>query len=88
MTAPTNEQFRAKLLELPIPVKDVKVYGSAPQIMVTARSEDAVRQWALVLGKLCATVRPYKRSIDYNKVNTGRRLAPDSHIVWRVWATV
>ncbi len=85
MTTP-QDGMRAALDSFGLASEEIKVYGS--QVMITARGEATAEQWRNVLAKFCSTVRGPTRSIEYNKIDTGRRLAPDSHTVWIVWGTV
>lgn len=81
-----QRRMEAKLAEAGIPAKEIRCYGS--QVMITAWSEDAAERWRELLGHFCRTVRPVRRSLDYNQVNRRTALRPTTHRVWRVWGTV
>ncbi len=87
MSGPTTQEaMKATLESLPLAAEEIKVYGQ--QVMITARGEATADKWRAVLAKFCSTVRGPTRSLTYNQIDTGRRLAPDSHTVWLVWGTV
>jgi hypothetical protein len=56
-----QEKMKAKLESLPIPAKEVRVYGS--QIVVTTYTRDAAEKFAAVIAKF-ATVRSIIDSVD------------------------
>jgi len=83
---PTPQQkMKAALSATGLPYHEIECYGS--QIVVTTLAQNTANKWALLLGRF-ATVRGQSKSRDDNKVNTGRRLTPDSHVVYRVFAAV
>jgi hypothetical protein len=81
-----QEAMRVKLETLPIPSKEIKVYGS--QIMITAHCENTARKWHSVLSKLSPASLRIGRGTDYAKENKGTNLCPSTIEVWRVWASL
>ena len=83
----TQEKMQAKLGELGIPAKEIRVFGS--QILITARSLKAAQKWARTLARF-AKVRGIGQGVDYNQDQSGRQLAarPVTHTVWRVSAYI
>ncbi len=80
-----QQRMKAALESLDIPKKEIEVYGS--QIVVTAWSESAVKQWASVLARF-ATFRGIVHTIDYAKENKGTCLMPSVVQVWRAYARI
>lgn len=86
-TTPTEtmqDRMKARLAQVGIPAREIKVYGS--QIVITCLSSSAAEKWAVVLRKF-ATVRAIaKESLDEtaeSRPNEKRYVR-----VWRTWATI
>jgi hypothetical protein len=81
-----QETMKKKLEELPIPSKEIRVYGS--QIMVTCWSLAAAKKWHGVLRKLSPERLRIGPGTDYAKENKGTNLLPSTIQVYRVWASL
>jgi hypothetical protein len=80
-----QETMKQKLESVGLPYKEIKCYGS--QIMITAHSEGAAKQWAGILAKF-SRVRGMVTSVDHAKVNKNTVMKPSLVQVWRVWSTI
>jgi hypothetical protein len=79
-----QEQMKAQLEALPLPRREVQVYGR--QIVITCHSEQAARKWGGVLAKF-ATVKGYTKAFEPNKEQHGTRLI-ERHEEHRVFARI
>lgn len=85
MTETPQAKMKARLEEMGIAYKEIEVYGS--QIVVTAWSASAAKQWTELLAKF-SKVRGSTRSLDQVKVNTDPRRNRSYVTVYRVFARV
>jgi len=81
----SQEKMKQKLLNLGIPAKEIKCYGS--QIMVTVIGKETSEKWQMILNNFCSRVLSSK-TIDYAKENKGTCLNPTVVDVYRVWGTI
>lgn len=87
-----QKAMAATLGKLGIPAKRIEVYGS--QIMITAWSEGAAREWASALSafsKVRAVIRSREENSDISKTlkaNPGLTVSRLYHEVWRVAAVI
>lgn len=83
-----QQKMRKTLEALPVPHKQIDVYGN--QIVITSWSADAANKWAGILARF-AKVRGVIRSVDYAKEDTQARrstLGPATVDVWRTFAVI
>lgn len=78
-------KMKALLEKLPIPSKEISVYGS--QIVITSFSRDAAEKWAITLSEF-SMVRAVVESRDDAKENKNTTLLPSTVKVWRTFATI
>lgn len=85
-TAPTIQQrMKAKLEQVGLPYKEVKVFGG--QIIITSHCRDTAERWSSVLAKF-ARVQNVLEAIDDAKVNKNTTLRPSKVTVWRTYARI
>jgi hypothetical protein len=82
----TTEALLAKLLELPIPRRQIDVYGS--RIVVTCRGESSARKWATVLARFAKVEAVALRSLDLAKKNKNTVITPSRVRVYRTYAVI
>ena len=77
--------MQSRLESLPIPHKEIQVYGQ--QIVITSHCRDTADKWAQTLA-MFAKVKGITESLDYAKENKGTCLLPTVVKVWRTFATI
>ena len=89
----TQDKLKAQLEKAGIPYKEIHCYGS--QVMITAWSFKAAKEWANLLTKFCSGKVRVVESRDETKdperilkANPGLVKSHFYHEVWRIGATI